>query len=377
MKFMTNCAVNRLSALLAIIPTLTLFGCSYIPNLDEVLPDRRTEYRKAEPLPDLEVPPDLTTDAISDKMPIPKTTDGTATYSNYQERAEQGSPAAAQSGAPNIKVLDNEHVLVVTGGVRQVFPELRRFWKDLGYTLSIDDEDLGVMETEWRVDQQLLTRDQFKVFAEPGATTGTSVLYISHNAEEMKPHDEKLVWVASNRDAELERRVVDRLADRFGTVTSAPNTAVATTPQQSPQASSPDGSLGAEIVSAGGGKIYLNVDGAFGQVWTETGEALRIADLEVDESDRDKGLYTVRIETADGEEKDSKGFFSRLKFWGDDDEAVDPSLYKLSLTDTGDRTEIVVLNSLGEWSDRDEAKELLRVVYDHLKDTQSYVSAPG
>lgn len=45
-----------------------LAGCS---GLDRVFPDRRAEYKKAEALPDLEVPPDLTADAINDNMAVP------------------------------------------------------------------------------------------------------------------------------------------------------------------------------------------------------------------------------------------------------------------------------------------------------------------
>ena len=341
-------------------------GCSYLPSLDEVLPDRRTEYRKAESLPDLEVPPDLSTEAIGDRMPIPETGDGTATYSTYQERVAETTKERELVATENaaIKVLENEHVLAVGGAIAQVWPELEAFWADLGYDLEIDDEELGVMETEWRENAQTLTRDKFKIFAEPGTERGTTVLYVSHVAEELKPEGEGLVWKPMARDVDLERRLVDRIAESLGSGSEVARYSGGA--GEGATGGTASDAIRAEIVSAGGGKVYLNVEGEYDDVWRRTGEALAAASVEVDDSDLSRGLYTIRIETEEAR-GDGRGFFSRLKFWGDDEkEAVDPSLYRLSLTNTGERTEIVVLNSVGEWSDRDEARELISVIYDHL-----------
>jgi uncharacterized lipoprotein len=78
---------TRLIWLILLAGALLLSGCSYLPELDEVLPDKRTEYEKSESLPDLEIPPDLSSDSITDTMAVPdvdKT--GAATFSTYQER---------------------------------------------------------------------------------------------------------------------------------------------------------------------------------------------------------------------------------------------------------------------------------------------------
>ena len=82
---MSNSA--RLSVVLLAV---SLGACSkIIPKLDEVIPDNRQDYVKAQTLPDLEVPPDLSTEAIRDRMAIPEGGDS-ARYSTYQERrAEQ------------------------------------------------------------------------------------------------------------------------------------------------------------------------------------------------------------------------------------------------------------------------------------------------
>ena len=37
-----------------------IYGCESLPSFDDVLPDKRTTYKKSRDLPELEVPPDLT-----------------------------------------------------------------------------------------------------------------------------------------------------------------------------------------------------------------------------------------------------------------------------------------------------------------------------
>ena len=64
-----------------------MLGCSWFPTFDDVMPDRNKEYQKSASLPDLEIPPDLSSDAISDTLSVPEVdAKGTASYSTYQER---------------------------------------------------------------------------------------------------------------------------------------------------------------------------------------------------------------------------------------------------------------------------------------------------
>src|SRR3990172_7039649 len=85
--------IMRLCCVIILISILA--GCSYIPKLDEVLPDKRTEYKKSESLPGLEVPPDLTTARGEGAMGIP----GEAPLSEYK-RQEAGldTPQGAVAG---------------------------------------------------------------------------------------------------------------------------------------------------------------------------------------------------------------------------------------------------------------------------------------
>jgi len=355
--------------LLLIAAPALLGGCSkYLPKLDEVLPDQRTAYRKSETLPDLEVPPDLTTDPIQDRMAIPEGGE-VATYSSYQERVAERrkEQEVEQAGQAALQKLEDEYLLTVEGAPGLVWPKLRQFWQDRGYGLELDDAELGVMETAWREDSEELVRDKFKVFSEQGESPTTTLLYVSHVGEKLVPRGEKLVWVARERDNELEQQAVAALGERLGGARPAaqPDTRVAAAPAGRGAATERTAIAGggerAEIVSAGGGKLYLAVHSRFHQAWAATGQALQQAGVIVEEADADRGIYQIRWIDEDGGGK--KGVWSKLAFWKKDGAEQE---HRLSLTGVGGDTEVVVLDAEGRWDTSDAAGKLLARLHEQL-----------
>jgi len=339
------------TCLASLLLIVILAGCSkIIPKLDEVLPDKRTEYKKSKTLPDLEVPPDLTTDAIRDRMAIP-TAGETLSFSTFQERAAKTRRQLdlQRSGSNAIKLLDNEHILAVEGVTVQIWPQLREFWHSAGYDLELDDEELGVVETTWKENQEELIRDKFKIFAEPGQEAGTTLLYISHRGEELVGQGDKLVWQPRSRDIVLEREVVERLQEQLGGVGQGD---IASRSAHPPDTEAAPHTQRAELISAGGGKIYLTIAEDFGEAWESIATALGRAGIQVEQEDRARGLYFIRLPNTEAREK--KGVWSKLKFWGEEND-----VFQLSLTGVGDITEIVVLNTDGKWETGNISGELL------------------
>lgn len=349
--------------LIALCAISVLGGCSKLkPKLDEVLPDKRIAYKKSKALPDLEVPPDLTTDAIRDRMGIPQGGE-TATFSTFQERQanakKQRELESTQDSA--IQVLDNEHILAVQGAAVQIWPQLQTFWEELGYGLELNDEELGVVETEWRENQEELTRNKFKIFAEAGEERNTTVLYVSHRGEQLVPQGEKLVWQPRAREVETERALVERLREHLGAIASNNYAASSDadggyeddSSQQEPIAQR------AEILSAGSGKIYISLQEEFSDAWESTELALSQAAINVQEADKSRGVYSIKMPNVQGEKKD--GVFSKLKFWGDKS-----NIYQLSLTGVGAKTELVLLNEDGKWETSEEGTNLLRNLHQQL-----------
>ncbi|MBI2800809.1 MAG: outer membrane protein assembly factor BamC [Gammaproteobacteria bacterium] len=368
------------AVLIAVCLVLSLSGCSkLIPKLDQVVPDNRIEYRKSKTLPDLEVPPGLTTDAIKDRMAIPEGGQ-TATYSSYQERvAERKRHQDVEKSANDaVRVLDNEHVLAVQGAAKQIWPKLVALMGELNYTLELNDEDLGILETTWIENQEELARTKFKIFAEPGQEAGTTVLYISNRSEELVTKGSDQIWQPKARDVEHERVLVDRVQERLvgrpaGTQTAAASVARDAAPtagEKAPAESSfaasettptdagteetaPDNGK-AEIISTGGGKVYLSVLEDFSAAWRSTGVALKRAGIDIDQADKDRGIYFIRVPASEGEIK-KRGVLSKLKFWGDNEDYE----LQLNLTGVGAKTEVVVLDKEGRWETGDISKHVL------------------
>lgn len=354
--------------LIALCALSLLGGCSKLkPKLDEVLPDKRTAYKKSKSLPDLEVPPDLTTDAIRDRMAIPQGGE-TATYSTYQERQasakKQQELESTQDSA--IQVLENEHILAVQGAAVQIWPQLQAFWDELGFKLELNDEELGVVETEWRENQEELTRNKFKIFAEAGEERNTTVLYVSHRGEQLVPQGEKLVWQPRPREVEVERALVERLRDHLGAVVASDSSP---TPDSS-GAYAGDSAAGdsteprAEILSAGSGKIYIALLEEFSEAWESTRQALSQAGIDVEEADKSRAAFSIKMPNSEGKKKD--GVFSKLKFWGGKSDT-----YQLSLTGVGEKTELVLLDQDGKWETSDEGANLLRRIHQQLNQDES------
>ena len=372
--------------LLVLVAAVMLAGCSKImPKLDKVIPDTRTEYRKSRSMPDLEVPPDLTTDAIKDRMAIPDGGDA-ATYSSYQERIAQRKRQRELEKSANdaIKVLDNEHILAVQGAPKQVWPQLRKFMEEARYKLELDDEELGVIETVWDENAEQLTRQKFKIFAEAGEQAGTTLLYVSQRVETLAKKGDQMVWQPAERDAAQEKDLVSRLQQYLvgARTTPAPRPSVAEAAEgaaKAPKAAAApamtadeayrarpatEGKV-ASLVSAGTGKLYLAIEQPFADAWTNVELALERAGYAVDQADKDRGTFYLRVAPADGATK-KRGLLSKMKFWGKDDD----QRLQLNLTAVGSRTEAVLLDKEGRWEQGEVTRKLLTAVAQGLESRQ-------
>ena len=352
---------------------LAIAGCAWFPTFDEVILDKQKDYQKSQSLPDLEVPPDLTTDSIRDTLAVPDVdASGTARYSTYQERIAQRKKqreagSAESPSAAKLGVLADETLLIIDAEPAVVWAELRPFMKDRGYALDVDDEELGVLETGWVENPAKQERDRFKVFLEAGEESGTTVLYLSHVGEVLTPIGDGLEWRERPRDAGLEERMAARLK-KVLSGQSVETTAEARQPPpglkpklaSGPAAPSGEG-IHAELLNAGEGKAYLRVSNDFAKVWRNTGFALGQIGAKVEDEDRSRGSYYLRFSDTTAPKPD-KSFLSSLAFWRDDDDDE----FEIHLTDVGNNTEVIVLDPDGNWDNSETAARILRLLRTEL-----------
>ena len=86
--------MNLHRVLILFMSITQIIGCGrFTEFLDDVAPDTKKDYLKARTLPDLSIPPELSSAAIRDKMFIPDSS-GNVAFENFNERRIVGEQSA-------------------------------------------------------------------------------------------------------------------------------------------------------------------------------------------------------------------------------------------------------------------------------------------
>ena len=315
-----------------------MLGCSWFPTFDDVMPDRNKEYQKSASLPDLEIPPDLSSDAISDTLSVPEVdAKGTASYSTYQERIARrggGERSGRDSGEERYRAPAEPP------SPAEESPE---------DTTALDDSRTDDVRSEEDRDGRIADEE----------AAGSSPADEEERASEPEPE------LDSETEPETE---TESRSDAARTPASGGDDEPADEPEEDPadeteRSPPPAAAVGvgqtgaggrAELVSAGEGKKYLRVTKDFSEAWHLTGRALAKAGFTVADEDRDRGVYFVDFTGTPGAATEKAGFLSSLAFW-----RRDKTEHEVQLTGIGEKTEVVVLDDDGNWESGPVADEIL------------------
>jgi outer membrane protein assembly factor BamC len=375
---------------LAIPLLVALAACSSVDNFlqgDKV--DYKSQSAKTAPL---EVPPDLT-QLQRDGRYAPAS--GSVSASTYQTGGATLNPAAASSSAVGVaptavgemRVVreGNQRWLVVPMPADQLWPQLRDFWNERGFSLVIDNPQAGVMETDWaenraKIPQDIVRRtigrvvdslydtgerDRYRTRVERNGNT--SEVYISHRGmteEYAGDRKERTVWAPRPSDPGLEAEFLTRLMVKLGTKEAEARQVVATAASAAASASSTT-SARARAVS---GQPALQVDEGFDRAWRRVGLALDRTGFTVEDRDRAGGLYFVRyVDPKNAATAAEQGFFSKLFTFGKSDTSGAPVRYRIAVKGEGDKTNVTVQNSQGTPEASDVGQRIVSLLVDDLK----------
>jgi outer membrane protein assembly factor BamC len=370
---------------------MVLGGCSTVENLiqgDKV--DYRSQSVKTAPL---EIPPDLT-QLQRDGRYAPASSSGSVTASTYQAGGSTLSPAAAAAigVAPNavgeLRIVreGNQRWLVVPMSADQLWPQLREFWTERGFSLVLDNPQAGVMETDWaenraNIPQDFVRRtigrvidglydtgqrDRFRTRVERSGSS-SSEIYLSHRgmSEEFfgdridARKDSTTMWVPRPSDPGLEAEFLTRLLVKLGTKESTAREVVAKAAPATP------GTVRARALA---GQPALQVDEGFDRAWRRVGLALDRSGFTVEDRDRAGGLYFVRyVDPSKAATNADEGFFSKLFSFGKSDSGAAPVRYRIALKGEGDKTSVTVQNSQGSPEPGDAAQRIVALLVEDLK----------
>ncbi len=327
---------------------IVIYGCESLPNIEDVLPDKRTTYKKSRDLPELEVPPDLTVTKGEYSSQIPSDNESTSLNEFEKQRLMRKGDVILGTGN-----FEGEQWIALRGSTKDIWPKLREFWESNNYKIYLDDLELGVIETDWKETDKI--KQKFKILTELSEDGGT-ILFLSSERQELSEGD----WLDIQPDNLAEKDIINKLNSHFNNNVLVSGEGLIKGSSLADSRQEEINEVKAKIINSDEGESYLEVNKNFDLVWDNTEQVIEQAGYFLENSDAEKGTYSFRYFRSEGEE-DEEGFFSKLKFWGDD-ESEEGLLYQLSLTDVNNKTEIVVLKENGELETGNDALNILTTI---------------
>lgn len=363
-------------AVALLLSSLVLSGCS---TINDTLVGEKIDYKSgATKGPSLDIPPDLSQLTRDNRYAVPGVAVTANTFlSDRASRVGQVGIAASSVGDVRIERSGNQRWLVVNRPADKLWEPVREFWKTSGFQLAIDQQDLGIIETDFaenraklpqdfirntlgRVLENLYStgeRDKFRTRLERTASGGTEI-FISHRGmievvTATSSSSTSTVWQARPADPELEAEFLRRLMVQLGV-----------SPDQSKALIAVDAARQTSRIETVNNQQVLLVDDGFDRAWRRVGLGLDRTGFTVEDRDRSKGLYFVRYVAPLSDNK-SSGFFGKLF----SSKAATPAAlkYQIVLTAKGDTTSVTVLSADGKPDTTGNAQRIFKVLADDLK----------
>ena len=353
---------------LLVCAAVGLSGCS-------VLQEDKVDYKSAKRVNSLEIPPDLTQLSADTRYAMPN---AVVTASGYQTAAPTSAAkttATNEAGDVRIERAGSQRWLVVKRPADKLWEPLKGFWQDSGFVLTLDQQNLGLMETDWAENRAKLPqdfirntigkvfdnlystgeRDKFRTRVER-TSAGETEIYISHRGMQevySTTAKDQTVWQPRAADPELEAEFLRRLMLKLGV------TAEQATAQLAASAPPPK----ARLVNANG-QSAVELDENFDRAWRRVGLALDRTGFTVEDRDRAQGLYFVRYVAPVAENKDT-GFFANL--FKSSKKDAKPAQYRVAVKAAGNLSTLSVLTADGQPDNSAVAQGVLKILSDDLQ----------
>lgn len=341
----------------------------------------RVDYKSSgAKAPSLAVPPDLTQLSRETRYVVPGTAVSASSYQTGQP-TQAVQTAAMTVGDVRIERAGSQRWLVVNRPADKLWSPVRDFWLESGFLLAQDEENLGIMETDYAENRAKLPqdfiratlgkvleslystgeRDKFRTRLER-RTDGSTEIYVSHRGMVEvitggKPGSasggDSTVWQPRPADPELEAEFLRRLMVKLGV-----------TQEQSKALVAAGATKQTSRIATVNNLPVVQIDEGFERAWRRVGLALDRTGFTVEDRDRSQGTYYVRyVEPVVN--KTEPGFFSKL--FSGSPAATPPLKYRIAVKSQGESTTVSVLNAQGAPEASANAQRIVQVIADDLK----------
>ncbi len=362
----------------ALVGLALLGGCS---TVKDVFKGDKIDYKSAGKAgPSLDVPPDLTQLSRETRYVVP----GSAVSANAFQ-VGQNAPtlpvAALAVGDVRIERAGTQRWLVVNRTADKLWEPVREFWLENGFLLALDQQNLGIMETDFAENRAKLPqdivretigklfdslystgeRDKFRTRLERNASGGTEI-FISHRglvetvvggSASKTPAGDGTVWQPVPPNPELEAEFLRRLMVKLGVEQEQSKVLVAAGTVRT-----------TSKVADVNGVPVVQMEEGFDRAWRRVGLTLDRTGFTVEDRDRAQGVYFVRYVDVTSDKKEP-GFLAKI--FSGTAPVVPPLKYRITLKSQGDATTVSVLNAQGAPESSANAQRIVKVIADDLK----------
>ena len=357
-------------------------GCS---SLEE---DKINYKSASKQLPTLEVPPDLTQIKRDSRYQINGATSASslaAANAGTTRTANDSGTAINQVGEAKIERIGNQRVLSIALSPDAVWEPLREFWKDTGFTLNLDQPELGIMETDWAENRGKLPqdfirnaigkvldalystgeRDKFRTRVERTAK-GLEITITHRGMMEVYtgPVGSSTAWTPRPADPELEIEFLRRLMLKLGGQ-STNNAGATIASGVGPGTSLSASGIASDVkVTKVNNLPAIEIKDGFDRAWRRVGVAIDRTGFTVEDRDRAQGVFFVRYAPPGTPDK-APGFFAKLF----STEKATPSLakYRIVVTSKGDLSTVVIQAADGLPETSVNGEKIIKLLADEIK----------
>lgn len=363
---------------------LTLISVAISLSACSVMEADKVDYRSASGVkpPSLDVPPDLTQLSKETHYAV---VGGTVSASGFKtgQTAVSTSPTIAPVSMGDVRIerAGNQRWLVVNRPAEKLWEPVKDFWQENGFLLAMDQNTLGIMETDWaenraKIPQDFIRaslgklldslystaeRDKFRTRLERNAN-GETEIFISHRGmietvtTKSSQEAGNTIWQPRPVDPELETEFLRRLMVKLGASEPQSKALVAA-------ASSSPVKKTAEIATVNGQPV-VRMDEAFDSAWRRVGLALDRTGFTVEDRDRKQGIYFVRYVPVNADNSEP-GFFSKL--FSGSSKNNDAAKFQIAVRSQGNVTTVSVLDAKGSPDTTPSAQRIVKVIADDIK----------
>jgi outer membrane protein assembly factor BamC len=370
---------------------LAMSACTTF-NEGSILPDKRVEYKKSRQAESaLEVPPDLSRDAIAQGgVVFSGASPAVTTYSEYQA-ARSGTSVSGRSTrsvlpeSPKIDVRrdGDKRWLVIQAPAEAVWDTVLDFWQENGILLVEQDPSAGVMRTAWIENRADIktdmitnflrkavdglyaagTRDQYRVRLERGSS-GATELFLTHTGMREQlvsgvgdTETDQSVWIPSGFDQELEAVMLQKLMAFMGTSEARAGEELGSTAGTKSKRMS--------TLYTGSDSPYMAIHTDFARSWRLVGIALNRVGFTVEDRNRSAGNYYVRYNDP-SDDVDDSGWLSSLAFWSSSDKGAESQVFVVNISGEEPAT-VTVRNQNGNPAPAQTASRILTLLHEQLR----------